>query len=470
MATITPLKHLDESLIRNTNALMYTEYPHKRFWSPTFGAGDFKTALKNLLVSEPDAPFLLYVHIPFCEQLCWFCTCHMLITTDYERVRHYLSVLYREIELLKEFFEQQGVTPNIQEIHLGGGSPTFVKEEDFSRLIKKLGLIADVQQLQEFSIEIDPRRVDANRMRYYHRLGINRISFGVQDFDLDVQQAINRVQPAELTENLLTPEIRNLFKNGVNFDIICGLPHQTTKSIRATIKKVVELSPDRICLNYLHYDPTRTKHQTLMTDGKHGRPAELPDLYERKVLFVEALEVLKASGYVRTGYDHFAKPSDSVVQAMEHGEMGWNALGVTPGRYTNVLGIGIYSISTIGRCYAQNFYDVLDWEKTVNRGDLPIYRGHILNRDDIIRRDVIQTLRNYLSVRYKSIEQRHGINFKKYFALELARLDLFVKDDLVELRADAILITESGYQFTNVICHVFDIYSFAGRQTSDPKL
>jgi len=394
----------------------------------------------------------------------------MVITTEYSRVRNYLNLLYREIELLKEFFDENGIAPNIQEIHLGGGSPTFVREEDFSRLIEHLGLVANVQKLREFSIEIDPRRADADRMRYYRRMGINRISFGVQDFDLKVQQAVNRVQPAELTENLLTPEIRNLFENGVSFDIICGLPHQTPDSIRATIEKVVEMSPDRICLNYLHHDPNRTKHQRIMSDGLHGRPLELPDLYKRKELFVEALNILRTSGYVRTGYDHFAKPSDSVAKALTKGEMGWNALGVTAGGYANVIGIGIFSISTIGNHYAQNLYNIPDYEKAIIQGHLPIYRGHELTEDDLIRRDVIQTLRNYLSLQFGSIDQRHGINFKEYFASELSRLDLFIKDGLVELRDDAILITESGYQFTNVICHVFDIYSFAGHETSDPKL
>jgi len=306
-------REMDEKLVRKYNykAFMYTEYPHKKYWSQNFNGENFKAVLKSFFSSGQDVPVLLYVHMPYCHKQCYFCTCRVEISLDYEDVKNYLKVLCREIELFSEFFDKNAITPNFKEIHLGGGSPTYIYPKEFEELLGKLRSIADLKNLDEFSIEIDPRRVKKDRLEYYYEKGINRISFGVQDFDLEVQKAVNRVQPAKLTESLLTPEIRALFKNGINFDIICGLPRQTRESMRKTMQKVVELSPDRICINYLDFAPQFNQHQLLMP------LSEIPDGYERKLLFLEALEVLSSSGYIRTGYDHFAKPTDDVAKAME---------------------------------------------------------------------------------------------------------------------------------------------------------
>jgi len=446
---------------------MYTEYPHKSFWSEKKAEASFKESLKNVLVQKPKVPLLLYVHIPYCEQLCWFCTCHMSITQDYGKVTRYLDWLYREIDLYREFFQSLGAQPHFTEIHLGGGSPTFLKEPEFDQLVSRLGSIADLGSLSEFSLEVDPRRVDQDQMKYYHRKGINRISFGVQDFDLEVQKAVNRVQPAELIENLLTPEMRSLFANGINFDIICGLPNQTQDSLRATCERIIQMGPDRVCLNYLHYAPKFAKHQSLMHDGRDGRPEQLPDFYFRKVLFLEALETLTKGGFVRTGYDHFAKPTDSVAQAMSEGKMRWNALGVTSGRYQDVLGIGVHSYSTMGAAYGQNLYETADYEAALQAGRLPIFRGHVLNEDDQIRRDVIQTLRSYFSLDFKSVEKKYGIDFASYFSQELGRLDDFIRDGIVQLTPTSIVITDLGHQFANLVCRHFDLYYHGNHVSED---
>ncbi len=451
----------------NTTGFMYTEYPHKSFWSPEFGEEGFKTALKNVFSRGKTAPLLLYVHIPFCEQLCWFCTCHMLITREYEKVKNYLGWLYREIDLLRAFFEEHSIQPNFREVHLGGGSPTFVDEKDFDELIEKLRSIADIGRLDEFSLEIDPRKVDKDRMRYYRSQGINRISFGVQDFDLEVQKAINRVQPAELIENLITPEIRNRFSHGVNFDLICGLPKQTPETIRKTCERAIQMSPDRICLNYLHYSPQFAPHQQIMWDGRQGRPSQLPDFFERKMIFLEALDVLTKNGYVRTGYDHFAKPTDAVAKAMQEGRMKWNALGVTAGRYSDVIGIGVHSYSTLGESYAQSFYELLDYQEALAKGSFPVFRGHHLSRDDVIRRTVIHTLRNFFFLDFREIEERYDIVFKEYFKEELVTLEEFVKDEIVELADGSITITELGHQFANLVCRDFDKFYQANKKARD---
>ena len=451
----------------NITGFMYTEYPHKSFWSSEFGGPGYKAALGRLFSENKQTPFLLYVHIPFCEQLCWFCTCHMLITKEYDKVTGYLPWLYREIDLLRRFFDDEGVKPNFREIHLGGGSPTFVNEKDFDTLIEKLGTIADLKSLDELALEIDPRKVDKDKMHYYQSKGINRISFGVQDFDLEVQKAINRVQPAELIENLLTSEVRGLFRNGVNFDLICGLPHQTPETIRKTCERVAEMSPDRVCLNYLHYSPQFAPHQRIMLDGRNGRPGELPNFHERKLIFLEALKTLTEKGFVRTGYDHFAKPTDAVAQAMQEGKMQWNSLGVTAGRYADVIGIGVSSLSTLGDSYAQNFYELQDYQTALTKEELPIYRGWRLGEDDRLRRTVIHTLRNFFFLDFREIEKRYGIVFKEYFKEELVTLQEFVRDGIVELTDTTLTITELGHQFANLVARDFDKFYNANKKARD---
>lgn len=453
------LKYLDVNMLKITNAFMYTEYPHKSFWPLTQSDIGYRQALQELLASQPKIPLLLYVHIPFCSKLCWFCTCHMIITNDYEKILEYLEVLYAEIDLLCKFFKENHLSPYFTEVHLGGGSPSFLRKEDFKQLVKRLQKLGiNTGQLDEFSIEIDPRHTTKEMLRFYHEKGINRVSIGVQDFDPEVQKAINRVQPAQLTKNLMASEIKALFPNGFSFDIICGLPFQTNETIKRTMEECIRLSPDRICLNYLHLALEFAKHQNLMFDGKQGRPDRLPDYYERKQLFITALETLTAAGYIRTGYDHFAKPTDTIAIAMKEGKMRWNALGVTTGRYADIIGIGIHSYSTIGNHYFQNFYNIPEYEEKLKQNQFPIFRGYRLIKDDLIRRDVIQTLRSFFSIDFESIEQKHKIDFKQYFRKELIELSSFIADNFVEIKDRAIIITERGHQFANTVCYVFDAY------------
>lgn len=437
---------------------MYTEYPHKSFWSKKFNEQDFKTALKTLFSQESDTPLLLYVHIPFCRMRCWYCTCHTFIAQNYSKIKNYLVLLYREIELLHLFFNRIDVSPNFKEIHLGGGSPTLLAEDEFNELIENLKQLVDINKVSEFSLEVDPRNVDKEKMKYYHTKGINRISFGVQDFDFSVQKAVNRLQPSRLINELLTNDIRRHFPNGVNFDIICGLPLQSRTSIRNTFKKIVSMSPDRICFNYLHFAPRFAKHQKLMYDGRNGRPNRLPDIYEKKLLFLEGLNVLLDNGYVRLGYDHFAKPHDEVTCAMKTKKMLWNALGVTSGRYSNVIGVGVHSYSTIGSYYSQNFHSIPEYEARLRKGNFPIYRGYKLDNDGLIRRDVIQTLRNFFYLKFKDIEKKYKINFKEYFEDELLPLKEFVNDGILEISEDTIMVTELGQQFTDLVLSSFDTY------------
>jgi oxygen-independent coproporphyrinogen-3 oxidase len=442
------------NLMKKYNNLyaMYIEYPHKSFWSGDFNDGDFRTALKSLFSSREDPPLLLYLHIPFCPKQCYYCTCHTFIAKDYEKIKKYLNYLFYEIDMLRNFFDKHAITPNFREIHLGGGSPTILQEKEFDQLLEKLQSIADINKLSEFAIEIDPRVVTRDTLKYYRAKGINRISFGVQDFDPDVQKAVNRIQPRELIEDLLTPDIRECFK-GINFDIMWGLPRQTRETFRRTIDTVLELSPDRISLLLLHYAPDVKKHQKLM------KKSELPNAHERTMLFHEAVQTLLNNDYVRIGLEHFAKPTDDLAKAMKNKTLQWNSLGYTTGRYFDVIGIGPGSSSTINDYYFQNVYPLSDYELAVSNGRFPILRGYKLNGDDVIRRDIIHKLRCYFFVDCLEIEYKFDIKFEEYFENEKLLLEEFAKDGLLEVSEKTFRITELGKYFTFQICHTFDNFA-----------
>lgn len=461
---------INERLIKKygERSLMYTEYPNPRFWSEKWRDCEYRRVLKEFFERNSNETLMLYVHIPHCHKQCLFCTCETIITLNYEDIKKYLQFLYREIKLFRLFFEEIGCIPNFKEIHLGGGSPTYLHEEEFDELMKNLRTIVDFDAIEEFAVEIDPRHVKPDRMYFYAKCGINRISFGIQDFDPVVQKAIDRVQPAILIERLLTSEIKALFPNGINFDIICGLPNQTEESICSTAEKIVEMSPDRICFNYLHMRPDFFPHQLEMPTP--------PDNYHRKMLFRRAMEILEKNGYLRAGYDHFARHTDEIAKANVQKSMRWNRLGTTAGRYNSIIGVGVHGVSTLGqRYYFQNFYtakdeidgpvdvrkikkNYKDYEAALGRGEFPIFRGHCLSDDDLIRREVIQQLRNYFYADGGKIEQKYDINFQDYFSNELKILAEFIEDGIVEISDNKIIITEIGKEFTDYICSRFDVY------------
>lgn len=439
------------------HAYMYVEYPHKSFWSEDFSVADLQGGLAPL--ANDSKPLMLYVHFPYCERQCFYCTCHTEINQDYERSRAYLELLFQEMALYQQVFDRAGIDPQFVEVHLGGGSPTLLQEKEFDALVDRLDRLVDVSRLREFAIEVDPRHTTPEKLRYYHSKGINRISLGIQSFDPVVQKAINRIQPRKLVEPLMTQEMRELFGNGINFDILCGLPNQTPERIRHTFEDVVDLAPDRICLNHLHFAPQFSPHQRFMVDGRNGRPTRLPDYIEKRILFREALNLLLQHGYVRTGFDHFARCEDDVAQALENGQMHWNSLGVTAGAYDQVLGVGPHSTSTLTDRYAQNIYGTRDYEKCIQQGQLPVFRGHVLSADDQIRRFVIQTLRNFGQIQFRDFETAFGIGFENYFSPEMDSLCGLVEDGLIEVDAEGLLVTELGWEFVLFICEHFDAYS-----------
>ena len=428
----------------------YPDYPEKVHWVHPFRQADFEAGLKDFH-SQPAS--LLYVHMPYCSAQCLFCNCKTIISRDYQNVRNYLEWLYKEIKMHADFCQNNGLRPSISEIHLGGGSPTYMNEKDFSTLIDHLRSWVDFNSLNEVSIEIDPRHVKPQQMPFYSSMGINRISFGIQDLDFEVQRAVDRIQPDFVVKRLLAPEIRSLFPHGVNFDVMCGLPNQTRKSFQETLEKVIEASPDRISLLTMNMTPETAPHQLLMPLDK------IPDALTAKVFLFDAIEKLTANGYVRTGFDHFAKPEDSVAKARSEGKMSWGSFGCTAGGYKDFLGIGTSSFSRLGsRHSAQNVYELETWKQLISEGRFPILRGHILSDDDVIRRDVTQHLRAYPSIKYEDIEKEHGIDFKNYFSKELDRLVRLAEDGLVELKTDGFEMTEFGSLFADFIAEEFDAY------------
>ena len=285
----------------------YTSYPAVGQWSKNFKATDYKSALDNLFLNDKDVPLALYLHYPFCPELCSYCCCYVVISKDQERMKSFSKYLLDEINIFIEYFRKNSITPNIKEIHLGGGSPNVMDEAEFSQLVSKLGELVDISSLDQFALEIDVRSVDHEKTIFFHDQGINRISFGVQDFNPEVQKAVNRVQPTELIERLLTPDIRDRFQS-VNFDIMWGLPKQNRQTFRETIKTLKHFSPDRITLlHYGHY-PEVYKHQSLIN------LSDIPGEFEKTMMNFEAIKDLEENGYELIGLDHLAKNGDELAE------------------------------------------------------------------------------------------------------------------------------------------------------------
>jgi oxygen-independent coproporphyrinogen III oxidase len=444
-----------EIINKYTNGFMYTDYPHKSTWKEDFDDTQYRDALKKLFIDQNSPPTMLYVHIPFCHQLCTFCLCHKIITRNYDKMKKYMGYLFREIDMLREFFDEHSITPNFQEIHLGGGSPSVLDEPEFDQLIEKMGTIVDYNKLTEFALEIDPRNIfdKKDRLPYYASKGIDRISMGIQDFDPLVQKAINRIQPTDAVVELLKPEHRNLFTS-LNFDILVGLAKQTRESFRKTIEIVNEIGPDRIDLAFYNHRPDNFSFMKVLKE--EDRPNDV----ERHQLFLDACEGLLQGGYDRIGFDHFAKPTDRQAQAMKEQKLRWNSLGFSPGACRDMVGIGESSGMRITEnYYFQNVYETEDYERAIDSGKFPIFRGLALGQDDIIRRDVVNRLRSYYFVDYNDIEKEYGIVFKDYFSDEQYVVEMFAQDGMVEFTDSRITVTEIGRHFCNLVCRIFDNYN-----------
>ena len=432
----------------------YAQYPTSDHWSYDFRSEEYKKSLADWLSKNKEEPIIFYVHTPFCEQLCYFCLCSKFITQNYDNAKEYLyKYLFKEIDILFYFLEEKKIKLNVKEIFFGGGSPTFYNRDDFKNLVDKLKGLFDFSKVGDFTVETDPRRVDEDRLLFNHKCGVNRLSFGLQDFDPKVQKRINRVQPPELFKKLLTKKVRDAYKT-INFDLLVGLPGQTNESMTRTLDQIIELRPTQVQLGLMAYKPWVGKHQIKMV--KEG---PLPDFLDRKELFKIINTKLPKAGYVRVGFESYALPNDPLAIANKERKAYYNSCGLQKGAAINFVAVGSSGKNTLGDdYYAQSYYDLPAYKKCLDKGVLPTYRGMKLSKDDKIRKHITQQLRTYFKVDFKEFEINFKINFKEYFSKELEFVREMANDGLINFSNDSIKMTELGTSFSQNITNVFDKY------------
>ena len=433
----------------------YTEYPTKGHWSETFTDIDYKNCIIEWFPKNKEKPVLFYVHTPFCEQLCNFCLCSKEITSSYEKVKDYLyKYLLKEIDMLEDHLIKNKINFNYKEIYFGGGSPTYFKEKEFSFLIDRLKKFINFENIDDFTVEIDPRRVDEERLIFYNEMGVNRLSFGVQDFDPGVQEEINRLQSPDLIDKLLTERVRKLFPV-INFDLLIGLPRQSVSTITDTIKHVVNLKPSQLQTMYVHYKPGTRKYMIKMV-----RNEPMLDFYDRKAVFQQASKLLMDSGYKRAGFESYALPNDPLSKSMDEKRAVYNSLGTQKGEATNFIAVGSSAHGVLNdQFYFQNFYEQKLYKEALDDNRFPIYRGLRLTEDDAIRREVIRHIRTFFNVEFDFFENKYKKSFSNYFDKELNNLKSFENDGLLKLSENNIVVTPLGEHFSPQIANVFDIYN-----------
>lgn len=435
----------------------YTSYPTADRFVEAFGMDDYVRALEQRRQGPAAAalarPLSIYVHLPFCESLCYYCACNKIITKHHERAAPYLALLRREVEL---HVQHMGRGAAVSQLHLGGGTPTFLSDEELAWLMDLLRSHFTFQDGGEYSIEVDPRTVTAERLESLRQLGFNRLSFGVQDFDPDVQKAVHRVQPAEQVFALVA-SARRIGFDSVNVDLIYGLPKQNPQSFARTLEQVCELQPDRIALYAYAHLPERFKPQRriIMID------LPLPDA--KVSMLASALKAFMQAGYVYIGMDHFALPEDALAIAKRQGRLHRNFQGYSTQPDCDLVGLGVSAIGKVGATYSQNVKTLDEYQYLIDQGRLPVARGLALSRDDILRRSVIMALMCQGEVLFESIELAHLIDFRQYFAAEMEQMREMQQQGLVSISDSSIQVTPLGWFFVRGVAMVFDKYLQADR-------
>ena len=398
-------------------------------------------------------PLSLYVHVPFCESLCYYCACNKIITKHHEKGADYLRYLGREIDLHTAHI---GTGQVVTQLHLGGGSPTFLSDAELGELMQMIRRSFTLAPGGEYSIEVDPRTVDAARLEHLARLGFNRLSFGVQDFDAAVQKAVHRIQPARQVFDLVEAARARGFES-VNVDLIYGLPRQTPESFDRTLAQVNELRPDRIALYAYAHLPQRFKPQRRILD------AELPNAAGKVTMLSRSLDAFMAAGYVYVGMDHFALPNDALAVAKRQGRLHRNFQGYSTQPDCDLIGLGVSAIGRVGATYSQNAKTLEEYCDHLDQGRLPVVRGLALSRDDLVRRGVIMALMCQGALQFESIELAYLIDFRSYFAAELGALEALQEQGLVVVTGTGIEVTATGWFFVRAVAMVFDRYLQADR-------
>ena len=426
----------------------YTSYPTALQFNGSVGSFDLLAALRTS--RQAHRPLSLYVHLPFCANVCYYCGCNKVITKDRGRALPYLERLEREIESVACHLAAEQV---VEQLHLGGGTPTFLSHDELRRLMAHLRRHFTLQDDDhgDFSIEIDPREADWPTMGLLRELGFNRVSIGVQDLDPEVQRAVNRMQTLEQTQTIVEAA-RTLQYRSINMDLIYGLPLQTPARFAQTLDTVIALQPDRISVfNYAHL-PERFMAQRRID------PMQLPASADKLQMLQESVERLTRAGYRYIGMDHFALPDDELAMAQEDGTLQRNFQGYTTHGHCDLVGLGVSAISQVGDLFCQNHSDITLYQQSLDQDQLATSRGLRCNDDDRIRREVIQRLICDFEVQFAPIDARFEIRFHEYFATAWPGLEQMASDGLIQLGDDRLLVLPAGRLLIRAICMQFDHY------------
>ena len=443
---------ISEDLLRrfDVSGPRYTSYPTADRFVESFPVEDYLSALTARACGAAGAatPLSLYVHIPFCEQLCYYCACNKIITKHHDRAAPYLNYLSREVDL---HTAKLGLGQSVSQLHLGGGSPTFLNDDELRELMAMLRRNFDLVPGGEYSIEVDPRTIDASRLDTLAELGFNRLSFGVQDFDPAVQKSVNRVQPAEQVFALVAAARQRNF-DSINVDLIYGLPLQSPESFDRTLAQVVELRPERIALYAYAHLPERFKPQ------RRIETTEIPTASAKVAMLARSMAAFMGAGYVYVGMDHFALPTDPLAVAKQQGRLHRNFQGYSTQPDCDLIALGVSSIGRVGSTYSQNAKTMEEYCGYLDQGRFPVVCGLSLTADDLLRRSVIMAVMCQGLVVFKSVEAAYAIDFRSYFAAEMVTLEKLAEQGLVRLNASNIEVTGTGWFFVRAVAMVFDRY------------
>ena len=459
-AARAPSVEFDGALIRklNQSGPRYTSYPTADRFSDSYGYRDYLQAVAGLRTRGAAKPLSLYLHIPFCDTVCYYCACNKVVTKNRDKAVTYLSYLKREIEMQGRLFTGMN---QVAQLHLGGGTPTYLSDEQMGELMAHVRhwfkLAPDAEG--EYSIEIDPRTVSPQRLHSLRRQGFNRVSLGVQDFDPEVQRAVNRIQPEEETRAIIEAARSAGFRS-VSIDLIYGLPRQNVISMAQTLAKVVAANPDRIAVyNYAHL-PHLFKPQRRILDE------DMPSADTRLDMLALCIRRLGEAGYSYIGMDHFARPDDDLAVAQRQGRLHRNFQGYSTHADTDLVACGVSAIGSVGATYSQNVKSLDAYYEALDKNELPIVRGTRLSMDDALRRAIIQTLMCNFELSMPAIEQAYPIDFASYFKPELERLAALAGDGLLSIDGEWLTVTPKGRLLIRNICMVFDRYLTSAPQVA----
>ncbi len=453
----------DPALLRRYDrpAPRYTSYPAATQFGSEFTANDLREQIARSNEVAPRRNLSLYVHVPFCSNPCYYCGCNRIITRDAEKGRRYVQRLLREGDMFGEFFPRDR---EVMQLHFGGGTPNFLAAKDLGAIIDGLSnrFAYSASERRDFSIELDPRSVSDADVADYASMGLNRASLGVQDFDPAVQEAVNRVQTPRQTIAVIEACRAHRFRS-INIDLIYGLPRQTLAGFSRTLDTVLGVRPERLAIYSYAHLPHLFKPQ------RQIYAPDLPSPELKLELLQLAIEKLSDAGYQHIGMDHFAIPEDDLSQAQAAHSLQRNFMGYSTHASCDLLGLGVSSISHIGNSFSQNPRELPQWEKLIDAGRLPVWRGRVLDNDDLLRGAVIQELMCHGDVDMAEFERYYGVDFRSYFAAALAELQPLAADELVELDGPHIRVTSRGRLLLRIIATCFDRYLQTTAATAQPR-